>query len=276
MCRFLAYNGPATTMEQLLFETDNSLVEQSRHAKMRYEPTNGDGFGIGWYVQDQTHENRDVEPATFVSIEPAWSNRNLRQLASKIYTRQFFAHVRDASTGMPVSQSNCHPYQYGPYLWMHNGHLEQFSLTRRSLLNGLSDQAFDFIKGNTDTEHAFALFLDQISFNVTASLKQIEVAILKTLKKIIELRKQSGVETNAQMNFAVSNGSNMIFTRFSSHSGHQPPSLYYLIQETKKTIIVASEPLNETDHWKKVERNHMLIINQDGEIKIKAIDSEAL
>jgi glutamine amidotransferase len=265
MCRFLAYIGPNTTMEELLFNSSNSLVEQSRHAKLRFEPTNGDGFGVGWYPK---HE--DPEPGTFVSIEPAWSNRNLRQLASKVYTKRFFAHVRDASAGMPVSQSNCHPFQHGQYLWMHNGHLDQFELTRRSLINSLSDKAFEYIDGNTDSEHAFALFLDQINFKNKPSPADLENAVLNTLQKIIDLRQATLANSNANMNFAVSNGESAIFTRFASHEKHEPPSLHYLQQDNQ--IIISSEPLSKDLNWIAVERNHLLQLTPTGDLNIKAIE----
>ena len=29
--------------------------------------------------------------------------------------------VRAAMPGMPVSEQNCHPFQWGRYMWMHNG-----------------------------------------------------------------------------------------------------------------------------------------------------------
>ena len=114
MCRFIAYSGERIFMNTLIFDASNSLVQQSKKAKMRVNPLNEDGFGLGWYP-----EHGDRIPGTFESVEPAWSNRNLSQIASKIPTHHFFAHVRDASIDMTVSQSNCHPFQYGPYLWMH-------------------------------------------------------------------------------------------------------------------------------------------------------------
>ena len=42
-----------------------------------------------------------------------------------------FAHVRAAYPGMPVSEQNCHPFQFGRYLWMHNGVVGGFNCIRR-------------------------------------------------------------------------------------------------------------------------------------------------
>jgi len=257
MCRFIAYSGDRTLMDTLIFSVSNSLVQQSKKAKMRINPLNGDGFGIGWYP-----EHDDPIPGTFVSVEPAWSNRNLNQIAAKIPTCHFFAHVRDASIGMPVSQSNCHPFQYGPYLWMHNGRLDQFSLFRRLIFNDLSDQAFDFIKGNTDSECAFAIFLDEINFNLEISHQKLKQAMKATITRINNYRKQVNADTNAFINFAVTNGKSSLFTRYSSLSDIRPASLFY--SQNKNNIIVSSEPLTEIkNHWKKVERSTLLSIENN-------------
>lgn len=257
MCRFLAYSGQSTFMNSLVFEASNSLVQQSKKAKMRVNPLNGDGFGVGWYPA-----HGDPVPGTFVSIEPAWSNRNLSQIAAKIPTHHFFAHVRDASVGMPVSQSNCHPFQYGSFLWMHNGRLDQFSKFRRLILNDLSDQAFDFIKGNTDSECAFAVFLDEINFNLNASLEQLKQAMRATIKKINHYRKVVNADTNAFINFAVTNGKESVFTRYSSVSEVRPASLFYYQHDGD--TIVSSEPLTESsEHWTKVERSTLLFIKNN-------------
>ncbi|GLX79785.1 class II glutamine amidotransferase [Thalassotalea insulae] len=254
MCRFIAYTGEITLMEDLLFNAENSLVRQSKQAKMRVNPLNGDGFGVGWYP---THS--DELPGTFVSIEPAWSNRNLSQIATKIPTKHFFAHVRDASVGMPVSQSNCHPFQYGRYLWMHNGRLDQFSCFRRLLLSELSDQAFDFIKGNTDSECAFALFLDEIAFDQQASHSKLVQGMRNTIEKISDYRRQVGASTNAFINFALTNGQESVFTRYSTLADVRPASLFY--HQEGENIIVSSEPVTEnSDYWTKVERNTLLSV----------------
>lgn len=78
MCRLLAYKGTSIVIDRLLYQPKNSLINQSFNAKEIEEPLNGDGFGIGWYVPEVTNE-----PVTFVSVNPAWSNRNLRNLAPK-------------------------------------------------------------------------------------------------------------------------------------------------------------------------------------------------
>jgi len=74
MCRWLAYSGSPILIQEALYEGPNSLVAQSLQSKLGAEPTNGDGFGVGWYGAPDT-------PGVFHSTEPAWNEHNLRELA---------------------------------------------------------------------------------------------------------------------------------------------------------------------------------------------------
>jgi len=121
MCRFVCYRGPEILLADLLYKPTNSLIRQSFHAKERTEPLNGDGFGVGWYAPQISST-----PCVFASLTPAWSNQNLRQISEHVKSGCFFAHVRAASPGMPVSEANYHPFQYGRFLWMHNGGIRDF------------------------------------------------------------------------------------------------------------------------------------------------------
>jgi predicted glutamine amidotransferase len=48
MCRWLTYSGCPIVLEELLYKIDHSLIDQSLHARLGVETTNGDGFGVGW------------------------------------------------------------------------------------------------------------------------------------------------------------------------------------------------------------------------------------
>src|SRR6266487_558913 len=123
MCRWLAYSGSPVLLQELLYGPKNSLIVQSLHSRLGAEETNGDGFGVGWYGAQET-------PAVFRSVEPAWNDRNLRELADHVTATTVFAHIR-ASTGSPVQQTNCHPFRHGRWLWMHNGVIHEYQAVKR-------------------------------------------------------------------------------------------------------------------------------------------------
>ena len=151
MCRWLAYSGSPVLLEELLYKPKNSLIVQSLHSRLGAEETNGDGFGVGWYSEQET-------PAVFHSIEPAWNERNLRELAGHIVSPLVFAHIR-ASTGSPVQQTNCHPFRHGRWLFMHNGFIDGFHEIKRDLAFAVDPSLYAEMEGTTDTELMFFLAL---------------------------------------------------------------------------------------------------------------------
>src|ERR1700756_2188431 len=70
----------------------------------------------------------------------------------------FFAHVR-AGTGTPVQQTNCHPFRYRNWLFVHNGHVGGYQRLRRDLLLAVRPNLFGNIAGSTDSELLFHLAL---------------------------------------------------------------------------------------------------------------------
>ena len=140
MCRWVAYSGNPIAPELLLYDTDNSLVEQSRRDRLAGGYPNADGFGLGWYGK------RDV-PGLYRSVAPAWGDRNLRELAAQIESPLFLAHIR-AATGTPIEQTNCHPFRHGRWLFMHNGFIDDYLRLRRELVLAVDPHFFPGHRGH--------------------------------------------------------------------------------------------------------------------------------
>ena len=151
MCRWLAYSGTPIRLEELLVKRDRSLIDQSLHAQLGATTTNGDGFGVGWYDDQQL-------PRIYRSTHPASNDRNLRELAAGVSLPLFLAHIR-AATGTAAQETNTHPFRHGRWLWMHNGLIREFSDIRRELLLAVDESLFQSIEGTTDSEAMFYLAL---------------------------------------------------------------------------------------------------------------------
>lgn len=279
MCRFLAYKGKKVLIADILTKPSHSLIKQSYCAKMREEPLNGDGFGLGWYDQDL-----DPIPGLFTSLTPAWGNRNLYRLAEKLKSTCIFAHIRAATPGMLVNEVNCHPFQYQKLLWMHNGFIRDFSKIKRKLRSSLKDPFYHMIEGTTDSEHAFALFLNFLEDPNKTDSQSLKNAMLATIAQLRSWEKELGIENGSNFNFAVTDGVNIVVTRYASFIDKQPETLYYIegsgfhcengvcLMENrfdeKSSIIVSSEPLTEKiNEWKEIPPNTLLEINEKNEIK---------
>lgn len=273
MCRFLCYVGPEILLADLLYQPKNSLILQSYKARERKEPLNGDGFGVGWYAPSV-----GPTPCVFTSITPAWNNQNLRQLCDHVKSPCFFAHVRAASAGMRVSEANCHPFQYGRYLWMHNGTVASFWQIRRRLRSALPDPFYNAIEGTTDSEHAFAVFLSLLGdTDRRASAGELGRALVNTVAQLELWTAETEAAAPSYYNFAVTDGRSVAAIRYVSDPAQEPASLYYSANgkyqcvggvcqfvesfPNDRTVVIASERLSEkaTD-WVRVAPNHVLTV----------------
>ena len=223
MCRFLTYAGKPILLADLLYRPVNSLIMQSHHAREREEPLNGDGFGVGWYVPDI-----DPGPCVQRSVTPAWSNNNLQNLATKTRAALLFAHVRAASPGMAVTDANVHPFSYDRFMWMHNGAVADFHRIKRQLRDALKDEFYNMIQGTTDSEHAFALFLNSLRtpFNETGA-EEMRRALVETIALLSRLTADEGVTSPSFYNFAVTDGQTTVVSRYCSAEGIKGASLHY-------------------------------------------------
>ena len=282
MCRFFAYKGAPIILDQLLYQPKNSLIHQSYDAREIEEPLNGDGFGVGWYVPDL-----GIEPAVFVSVFPAWSNRNLRYLSPKIRSGCLFAHVRAASFG-DISEANCHPFHHGRFLMMHNGSIEGFDRIKRVMRRRLKDETYSWVRGQTDSEHFFAVFLDHmLPLGANYGLAELAAAVEATVNDVEAIKRDLGIQDGTYLNTVVSDGRHVVATRFVS-TDEEPLSLYvsegnrYECKDgvahmaeanpLEHAVLIVSEKLTErSGDWTKVPRNHLVLVGEDNRVAFRPI-----
>ena len=263
MCRWMAYSGSPVLIEDLLYKPKHSLIDQSLHSTMGAETTNGDGFGIGWYGAQDT-------PGTFHSIEPAWSDRNLRDLAAHVRSPLMFAHIR-ATSGSPVQQTNCHPFRHGNWLWMHNGLIGDFPRVKRDLVLAIDPELYPSIEGSTDSEVFFFLAL---SLGLEDDPPR---AVERAVGFIEHVGRESGVEHPIQMTVATSDGRSVWAFRYSSEGKsrslfystrvdtlrEQHPEIAMLQTFSDESRLVVSEPLGDlVGAWNEVPESHYGVIEK--------------
>ena len=202
MCRWLAYAGAPILLEEVLFKTDHSLIDQSLRALDPLSTTNGDGFGIGWYG------SRDV-PGVYKDIRPAWNDSNLQALAAQIESPLFMAHVR-ATTGTPVQRTNCHPFNHGRWLFLHNGLINNYQKLRRDLAFAIAPELFPLIEGTTDSE---LMFLLALSFGLDGDVK---AGVARMAGLVEEVGRKHDVENALQMTLGISDGESLYAVRYST------------------------------------------------------------
>ncbi len=269
MCRWLAYTGSPVLLEELLLKPGHSLIDQSLHSRMGATTVNGDGFGIGWYGVGDT-------PGVFHSIEPAWNDRNLRDLARHLVSPLVFAHIR-ASSGGAIQQTNCHPFRHDRWLWMHNGLIREFPTVKRDLDFAVDPSLYPEIEGSTDSEVFFYLAL---TFGLE---NDPPTAVARAVRVIEETGRRHGVEHPIQMTVATTDGARVWAFRYSSEGNSRSlfystrvetlqaqypdnPVLHGLSDETR---LVVSEPLGDlAGAWNEVPESHYVVV-QEGQDELR-------
>lgn len=260
MCRWLAYTGSPILMEDMLFKPRHSLIDQSMSSHSAETPTNGDGFGIGWYG----YKGR---AGLYHSIRPAWNDFNLRDLAAQIETPLFLAHVR-ATSQATVQETNCHPFRYRNWLFVHNGEVFEIEKFRRALLFAVSPELFTNILGSTDSEIMFHLAL-------TFGLESDPPGALARMAGFIEQTgREHGVPEALWMTVAATDGQSVYAVRYASDG--QAPTLYHsrdmddvyeinpdLRQSLGRTTrVIVSEPVGAfSEMWQDVPQNSSVYVS---------------
>jgi predicted glutamine amidotransferase len=269
MCRWLAYSGSPVLIDDLLYKPAHSLIDQSLHSTLGAETTNGDGFGVGWYGLGET-------PGVYRSIEPAWNDRNLRNLAPHIQSPLVFAHIR-AAIGSAVQETNCHPFRHARWLFMHNGFIGDFHRVKRDLVLAVDPSLYSAIEGSSDTEVFFFLAL-------TFGLEDDPSAAVEAAVGLIEaVGRKHGVEHPIQMTVATTDGASVWAFRYSSQRDSRSlfystglptlralhPDLEILNVLSDESRLIVSEPLGDLrGAWNEVPESSYGVV-QEGQDELR-------
>jgi len=169
-------------------------------------------------------------------------------------------------------------------MWMHNGGIGSWNTVKRQLAVSVDDKWFLGVQGSTDSEWAFALFLDSMeklghdpSSNPGAGgfgHTVLRKALLRTIKEINRFTSQITLAKKTEdsislLNFAVTDGHSVVCSRYVSSRTDEAASLFFSsgtswkAQEGEKgeykmerrdkgadIVLVASEPLTfERGKW---------------------------
>jgi glutamine amidotransferase len=217
-------------------------VHQSIDSRLGAEPTNGDGWGLGWYV-----EGHDV-PARYRSVEPMWNDPNILDAARFLRSGCFVTHVR-AAIGSAVQRTNCHPFRHGRWLFAHNGFIDGWEHVHRELAMAVDPQLYHELTGTTDSEVMFLLAL-------TFGLEQDPHGALQRMVATVEeacarVRAREGI----QMTILATDGRHLHAARYATRG--QARSLY---RSTDVAALRAAFP--EEERLRRIPDNAHLIVSE--------------
>jgi glutamine amidotransferase len=273
----MAWMGQPVAMHELLFESPHGIVDQSLHSRMGAEPTNGDGFGVGWYGAGDG-------PGVYRAMAPAWGDPNLRELAAHVESPLFIAHVR-AAIGSPVQQTNCHPFRHGARLFVHNGYVADFPALRRDLMLAVDPELFPCIQGTTDTEVIFYLAL-------TFGLEEDPVGALERTVAVVErTATEQGRRPLVQATFGLTDGDALWAVRYATEG----PARSLFVSADADAIrrlypddtrlqrlggndrLVVSEPFSDLPGvWNEVPQSSAVVVRREGALEQRSFRPAAL
>ena len=153
-------------------------------------------------------------------------------------------------------------------MWMHNGGLGGWKQIKRRLGERLADKWYLGVGGGTDSEWAFALFLDTLErmghdpssqpldgFGPTV-LREAMLETIAIINELIDNIPQSvldsdSVDTRSLLNFAVTDGQSIICTRYVGSDADEAASLYY----SSGTLWETAEPKAPENRDYQMERS---------------------
>ncbi len=278
MCRIFAYASKTPLNLEVYFHSaPNSLEKQSvKHA---------DGWGIGYYDSSQLLR---------VLKEPfsAKEDQTFDELSHVIHSNLLITHIRKATLGSK-KRENCHPFSYKHFAMAHNGKIREFKKLKPYFLKKIDTDLQRSIKGTTDSEVLFYLFLSllrkeckQKSLEHTLP-KHIKGALFGTIQEVCTLHKTHAPQTQKPiLNIAVLDSKNIYATTMNrkffvleldekSHPEHIHALHWHMRfgEDTKKhsSVLLASEVITDHDKWGEVPNNSFLWIRENGTVHVEPL-----
>lgn len=267
MCRLYGLRAThPTTPTCELIDAQNSLLEQS--AEDARGLSNLDGWGMGHVLPDGS---LDCER----QIDPAHGSEAYRRRASEIESICVVAHVRRATVGAPRLE-NTHPFRHDGALLVHNGHVGAFERVRPRLLEAMREGWADRIRGETDSEHVFALLMSRLDEGTPTAMSDV---LARTVNDIRTWCEEEG--TAAALNVIWVAGDVMVGSRLGREFHYVERDRAYECPvcghhhgpedaEDYRAVVVASERITD-ETWSEVEEGHVWWVDHDVRLRSSSI-----
>ncbi len=251
MCRLFGFRSVIqSSVHRSLLEADNALGEQSNQ--------HPDGWGVAFYVDGAPHVTRS--PTT------ALGDQLFHRLSGVVSSETVLAHVRKATQGQN-NVLNCHPFQFGRWVFAHNGDIPNLEERRAALLSEVVPPLRRFILGETDSEIMFFIFLTLLQrvgpLARRHSVEDVLAALRATSARVREVCDAPGVEslltvmvTDGEVMAALQGGKELYYSTHKSRCADRErcPSLSAECEAPTQSgfvnhLLVSSEPLQGENVW---------------------------
>lgn len=198
MARLFAFLANRPDLGAKVLETEASTINPSTSA----HPL---GWGVGFYQGGEVLlRRRPIDERTPLPLASALSD---------IRTTALLGHVRLATVGA-LSTENTHPFRYRQWLFAHTGTIPAYAALRDRLLDSIPQFLRRNVRGDTDSELLFHLFLSFLHDQGTLDRSQVTPAEThKALRSTIALLDRLSAEEGEPPlagNLAVTDGETLV------------------------------------------------------------------
>ncbi len=240
MCRIFAVRSREPWPVAPAFENLRKLSVQHK-----------DGWGVVQFDDDCLKHHKD--------ICAAHASDHFHALTRSLRSRNLLAHIREASVG-GAHPDNTHPFCNGRWVFCHNGTVRGFDENRAPLDGLIAEKWKACIKGQTDSERCFYLFLTNLEEGAT-SLDAVCKALTKTMRQVASLYPGTP-DKPTTLNLFVTDGCITAVTRHGK-------TLFHVERDGLR--MIASEPLVDGEPWREIPEDHLLTIDERLEAIIRPI-----
>lgn len=278
MCRLFGFRSVIPSqVHRSLLAAENALGVQSNE--------HPDGWGVAFYVDGSPHVTRS--PTT------ALGDALFHRLSGVVSSETVLAHVRKATQGSRTI-FNCHPFQYGRWVFAHNGDIPNFEAKREALLGEVLPRFRRFILGETDSEILFFVFLSALERLSVRGAEQDIDTIARALKEAVnrarELCDTDGtralltvVTTNGESLVAAHGGKELYFSTYKTRCADRGTcvSLSAACEAPSRNgrvnhFIVSSEPLQGENVWEALAAGDVIGVDARMQVWRSRLDHVAL
>lgn len=262
MCRLYGFRSVIPSQaHRSLVNADNALATQSeRHP---------DGWGVAYYVDDAPHVTRSSSTALHDNL--------FKRVSGVVASQTVVAHIRKATVG-DVSVLNCHPFQYGRWVFAHNGDIPDFGRCRDEVEAEIAPKLRRYILGDTDSERVFFLFLTHLErlgpLGSRLGIGPIMTALEETVSLVRRIADTPDAPAPSLLTLLVTDGTSMAAVRggkdlyWSTHKkrcldSDGCPHYSDICESPSRTglvnhFIVSSEPVSEDNVWMQFEEGEVI------------------
>lgn len=281
MCRIFGFRSILQSgVHRSLLDSDNAIIQQShRHP---------DGWGVAYYHMDTPHLIKNDNQAQECKI--------FEKVSAVVSSNTVITHIRKSTVGM-VGPLNTHPFQFGPWVFAHNGNIQNFAEKKAGLRQAIDPELSRFILGDTDSEHLFYLFLTILKQKGQLNLKTDSFQFSEVLPIFVDrfqelcgpLSESKGDYDKNYLTFVITNGQNL----YAFHGGQ---TLYFSThkqrcserdrcQSFKDTcerrahrgekvhhLLISSEVINNENQWQPLAFGDYVGVDENYKLKMGQVN----